>query len=110
MACAPNANPRSAIIPSAPVNANNTSDDPADAPHPSALARIRWARLLKRVFDIDIEPCPHCSGTLKIIAAIEPPAVIARILSHLSLPLRAPPRAPARPFDPVWLPEPVPPL
>ena len=39
--------------------------------------RMSWARLLKRVFDIDIEWCA-CSG--QIIVAIEAPAVIARIL------------------------------
>ena len=61
-------------------------------------ARISWARLLKRVFDIDIEHCPHCGGALKIIAAIEQPAVIARILTHLGLPTRAPPRSPLRPL------------
>ncbi|MFH0352481.1 MAG: hypothetical protein ACHBMF_11230, partial [Chromatiales bacterium] len=38
---------------------------------------------LKRVFDIDIEHCPHCGGTLKIIAAIEHPPVIAKILTPL---------------------------
>jgi hypothetical protein len=38
-----------------------------------------WARLLKRVFDIDLEHCPQCGGELKIIAAIEEPAVIVRI-------------------------------
>ncbi len=27
-------------------------------------------RLLKRVFDIDIEACPNCGGALKIVAAI----------------------------------------
>jgi hypothetical protein len=33
--------------------------------------RISWARLLKRVFDIDMHTCPNCcSGELKIIAAI----------------------------------------
>ena len=37
-------------------------------------------------------------GTMKIIAAIEDPAVIAKILAHLGLPTRAPPRAPARAF------------
>ena len=58
-----------------------------------------WARLLKRVFDIDLEHCPQCGGTLKIIAVIEEPAVIVRILTHLGLPARAPPRAPARPLS-----------
>ncbi len=58
-----------------------------------------WARLLKRVFGIDLEHCPQCGGELKIIAAIEEPAVIVRILTHLGLPARAPPRSPARPLD-----------
>ena len=56
-----------------------------------------WPRLLKRVFDIDLEHCPQCGGDLKIIAAIEEPAVIVKILTHLVLPARAPPRSPARP-------------
>jgi hypothetical protein len=55
---------------------------------------MSWARLLKRVFDI--EHCAHCGGRLKISAAIEDPAVIVRILTHLDLPARAPPRSPAR--------------
>ena len=58
-----------------------------------------WARLLKRVFDIDIERCPHCGGALRIIAAIEELAVIAKILAHRGLPVRAPPRSPARPLE-----------
>jgi WD40 repeat protein len=32
-------------------------------------ARISWARLLERVFDVDVEHCPNCGGVLKIIAA-----------------------------------------
>jgi len=56
--------------------------------HPSA-------RLLKRVFDIGLEHCPQCGGGMKIIAAIEAPAVIVKILTHLGLPARAPPRVPA---------------
>ena len=51
------------------------------------------------LFGIDLEHCPQCGGTLKIIAAIEEPAVIVRILTHLGLPARAPPRAPARPLS-----------
>ena len=57
-----------------------------------------YARLLKRVFGFDLERCPQCGGELKIIAAIEAPAVIVRILTHLVLPARAPPRSPARPL------------
>jgi hypothetical protein len=60
---------------------------------------MSWARLLKRVFDIDIERCPNCAGPLKIIAAIEDPPVIGRILAHLRLPTRAPPRTPAQRVD-----------
>ncbi len=62
-------------------------------------ARLSWARLLKRVFDIDIEQCPHCGGPLTIIAAIVDPIVIAKILKHLGLSARAPPRASAQRFD-----------
>jgi hypothetical protein len=43
-----------------------------------------------------LEGCPQCGGKLKIIAAIEDPALIERILMHLGLPARAPPRTPAR--------------
>ena len=32
--------------------------------------RLSWAKLLKRVFEIDMEHCPNCGGELKIIAAI----------------------------------------
>ena len=60
---------------------------------------MSWARLLKRVFDTDIEHCPHCGAHLKIIAAIEDPAVIVSILTRLGLPGRAPPRSPERRTD-----------
>ncbi|MGH8658268.1 MAG: hypothetical protein ACREV4_07275 [Gammaproteobacteria bacterium] len=36
---------------------------------------------------------------MKIIAAILDPTVIAKILAHLGLPIRAPPQSPARSFD-----------
>ena len=31
---------------------------------------MSWARLLKRVLEIDLEHCPNCGEELKIIAAI----------------------------------------
>ena len=53
--------------------------------------------MLRRVFDIDLEHCPQCGGEFKIIATIQEPAAIVRILTHMGLPARAPPRSPARP-------------
>ena len=96
---APNAKLRSLIVPGAAVSVNDTEDDLDNvAPH-SPSAHMSWARLLKRVFDIDIEHCPHCGGNMKIIAAIEEPAVIAKILAHLGLPTRVP----APPHGRRWL-------
>jgi hypothetical protein len=37
------------------------------APAQGETPRMSWARLLKRVFDI--EHCPNCAGVLKTIAA-----------------------------------------
>jgi hypothetical protein len=94
---APNAKLRSQIVPAPLERASGTASDDAHAQ--SASRRTSWARLLKRVFDIEIEHCPNCGGGLKIIAAIEDPPVIDKILRHLGLPTRAPPRAPARRVD-----------
>ena len=91
---APHAGLRAAIVPGVAENIR----EPADEHAHGAPARIGWARLLKRVFDMDVEHCPHGGGDLKIIAAIEEPVVIVRILTHLGLPARAPPRSPARPL------------
>jgi hypothetical protein len=44
---------------------------------------MSWAQRLKRAFDIDIEVCERCGGMVKIIASIEDPEVIGRILEHL---------------------------
>jgi len=92
---APNAGLRAAIVPGPAQNISVPADDHA----PGAPARMGWARLLKRVFDLDLEHCPQCGGEFRIIAAIEAPAVIVRILTHQGLPARAPPRAPARPLS-----------
>ena len=66
-------------------------------------AAMTWAQRLKRVFNIDIETCGRCGGSLKVIACIEDQDFIDRILTHLrekeqdipTLPLLTPPpRAP----------------
>jgi hypothetical protein len=59
--------------------------------------RVRWARLRKRVFDIDMQHGPNSgAGELKIIAAILERPVIEKILTHLGLDPQPPPRGPAR--------------
>ena len=72
---------------------------------------MTWARRLKHVFNIDITECEKCKGPVKVIACIEDPVVIEKILNHLkaketteSLPSTQlpPPRAP--PLLPGWEP------
>ena len=88
---APHAKLRAAII---PQPAHKDSALVHEHSHGKA-ARMRWAQLLKRVFDIDIERCA-CGGKLKIIAAIEEHALIERILTHLGFSAKPPLRSPAR--------------
>ena len=70
----------------------------------SKEARMGWARRLKRVFGIEIEQCVRCGGRLTVIASIEEPELIERILAHrreqggeetltVALGARAPPQA-----------------
>jgi len=62
------------------------------------LGDIRAGEMVsrKRMFEIDMEDCPNCGGEIKIIAAILEAPVIEKILTHLGLQARAPPRSPAR--------------
>ena len=47
------------------------------------------------MFDIDVERCA-CGSKLKLIAVIEEPAVIGKILKHLGLNPQPPPIEPSR--------------
>ena len=56
-----------------------------------------WARLLGRVFGLEMATCPFCRrGTLRIMAVITQGEVIRKILRHLKLSVDPPPIAPAR--------------
>jgi len=46
---------------------------------------MTWAQRLKRVLAIEIEKCEKCGGPVRIIASIEDPDVIQKILKHLGL-------------------------
>jgi hypothetical protein len=46
-------------------------------------ATMTWAQRLKRVFNIDIEVCCRCGGSVRVIACIEDQDIIDGILAHL---------------------------
>ena len=87
--CAPNANLRAQLTPSgrgkrpatdaAPVEVS-ANDEPRS---PEERRRsMTWAQRLKRVFNIDVTPCAHCGGAVRIVASIKEPTAIRAILAH----------------------------
>jgi len=62
-----------------------------------APRHYEWAELMQRAFGFDVLACPECGGRLKLIAMIEDPVVIAKILNHLGLSTELPRPIPARP-------------
>jgi hypothetical protein len=94
---APHSKLRGAIIPTPRQQGLEESDASTPSPHWS------WARLLKRVFAMDMERCPVCQqGTLRIIAAITEVSVIKQILRHLKLAVDPPLIASARQAAFAW--------
>ena len=102
---APNRAHRAQVTPSKRGKGNKarTADSPDTTPA-ERRAAMTWAQRLKRVFNIDIEICNSCGAPVKIIACIEDPLVIKKILTHLDSkiasdatrrlpPCRAPPQA-----------------
>jgi len=52
---------------------------------------------MRRVFLVDVLRCSECSGLRRVIAFLQDPPVVRRILAHLGLPTQAPRIAQARP-------------
>ena len=44
---------------------------------------MSWAQRLRRVFQIDVTSCEHCGGQLRVIACIDQPDAIRRIVTSL---------------------------
>ena len=74
----PNSKLREKVVPAKPLQNNPSSGKPG-------VYGQTWAQRLKRVFAIDIEKCEKCGGNMKVIASIEDPDVIDKILKHLGL-------------------------
>jgi hypothetical protein len=92
------ATPSASAAPAAPGSSNRAVDPrPSDADlvgpdDPVRARRLRWADLMKRVFAADVLVCSRCGGELRLVAVIEAPTVIEKILRHLGLWSRGPPR------------------
>jgi hypothetical protein len=60
--------------------------------------RIEWAKLLGRMYAIDVLACPRCNGRMRLMAAITDKVTARKILSRLGLlaePVKCRPRDPA---------------
>ncbi len=44
-----------------------------------------WARLLRRVFRVDVSRCPRCGSDLEIVSAVTDGDGIARYLEHVGM-------------------------
>jgi len=82
---APNSAHRAQVKPAKRGKGNkaHTADAPEETTPAERRAAMTWAQRLKRVFNIDVESCNSCGGPVKIIACIEDPVVIEKILTHL---------------------------
>jgi hypothetical protein len=74
-------------------------DNPGEAKdkHSRRRRNYPWAQLMERVFEFDVLACPRCGAKMRILAGIDAPDAIRKILTCLGLPTRAPPVAPALP-------------
>jgi hypothetical protein len=46
---------------------------------------IAAADLMRHTFGLDVSACVRCGGRMRVVATIEDPVVIRRILTHLGL-------------------------
>ncbi|MDP6673822.1 MAG: transposase [Gammaproteobacteria bacterium] len=69
---------------------------------PDRRCKATWARLIQKVYEVDPLECPNCGATMRIIALIDEPTAIERILKHLKV--WDPGPAPIQPAgrDPPW--------
>jgi len=83
--------------PAAEGDVASPSPSPEPAPAPASPARIRWAVLLARIYDVLPLLCPACGGEMRILAFLTDPPVVSAILLHLDLPHKPPAFDPAEP-------------
>jgi len=74
------------------------SDSSADGASAKEKKRYSaWSDLMRRAFSLDVLACPRCGQRMRLVATIEDPAVVKKILDHLGLSTEVPEAQPARP-------------
>jgi hypothetical protein len=76
------------------VDSSPQTDSPAE--RFARQRRRNWARLLKKVYEVDPLTCPRCGHRMQIMAFIEDWTVIRKILQHLNLWEHSPRSPPGR--------------
>jgi len=74
---------------------------------PIPKASYNWAVLITRIYETLPLVCPRCQGPMKVIAFIEEPQAIVKILLHMGESTERPISSPAR-GPPEWEDEPYP--
>ena len=59
-----------------------------------SLNSSSWAKMLARVFKIDVTKCEHCGGNLYPVSAVIDPSQTSRYLKHMGLPHLPPEKPP----------------
>jgi hypothetical protein len=67
----------------------------------AATARVDWATLLRRTFQVDVLQCARCGGRLRIAGEVTEPSIVRLVLEALGLAADAP--RPTRARDPTAL-------
>jgi hypothetical protein len=80
---APHSKLRVAVTPAHRGVGSKTDPANPDPPITPRHVAMTWAQRLKRVFGVEINACARCGGKLKVVASIEEPQLIARILAHI---------------------------
>jgi hypothetical protein len=89
---APNSKQRIYVTP-AKRGKGNTQKQGVKADEPARVdchQSMTWAERLKRVFNIHVTICSRCGGAVSIIACIEDPSIMTKILAHLDAKSGAP--------------------
>jgi len=73
------------------IKKNNSAETPEVKEY-----KMTWARMLKRVFNVDVEVCSHCGGKTKIIGPVLEKSAVRKILKHSGADPDPPEISPAR--------------